>query len=60
MTDEDEYIDEVSVKTIPRFKTSGLSGDVWRKSALVEFKRKGYVVWYAAFSDMETAVLAIP
>lgn len=40
-----EGVDEVSIKVEPRFKTSGLSGDEWRVSAVVTFKRKGEVIY---------------
>lgn len=57
---DDEYVDEITIRTIPRWKTSGLSGDEWRVSAAVEFWRKGNLVWVAPFSDIETATKALP
>lgn len=33
--------DEIRIYTVPRYKTSGLSGDEWRISAVTEFYRKG-------------------
>jgi len=36
--------DEIRIRTIPRYKTSGLSGDEWRISMVTEFLRKGKVV----------------
>ena len=41
---DDEWYDEIRVTTVPRFKTSGLSGDEWRRSAKVTFLRKGIVL----------------
>lgn len=36
-----QAFDEIRIKTIPRYKMSGLSGDEWRISARIEFYRKG-------------------
>lgn len=36
--------DEIRLVTLPRFKTSGMSGDEWRISVAVEFYRKGRLV----------------
>ncbi len=36
-----QAFDEVRIRTVPRWKESGLSGDEWRISATVEFWRKG-------------------
>jgi hypothetical protein len=47
--------DEVRIKTVPRYKTSGLSGDEWRISATVEIYRKGRLLHEASFSNMDYA-----
>lgn len=57
---DDEGYDEITIKTIPRYKTSGLSGDEWRVSAEVQFKRKGEVIFCRRFSKVQTAVNALP
>lgn len=57
---DDEIIDEVTFKTIPRYKTSGLSGDEWRVSTMVQLKRKGEVMYERLYSKMEYAVAHLP
>ena len=32
---DDEGVDEITIKKVPRFKSSHMSGDEWRTSALV-------------------------
>jgi len=49
--------DEVRIRTVPRFKTSDLSGDEWRISATIEFWRKGRKIDESAdLRDVETAI----
>lgn len=48
--------DEVRITTVPRYKTSGLSGNEWRISSKVEFFRKGKVIHEAYNGDIEGAV----
>lgn len=57
---DDEGVDEIRIKVVPRYKTSGLSGNEWRVSALMEFYRKGHVVWSRGFSKMQYAAQALP
>ena len=52
---DDEWYDEVRIVTVPRYKTSGLSGDEWRRSAKVQFKRKGIVLAEKRLSDIAEA-----
>ncbi len=47
--------DEVRIVTVPRYKTSGLSGDEWRISAEVQFWRKGILRHTVAHGNIETA-----
>lgn len=54
-----ESFDEITFKVVPRFKTSGLSGDEWRTSVLVEFHFKGEVVYETGFADMQSALLMV-
>ena len=51
-----QAFDEVTIRTVPRFKTSGLSGDEWRISAVVEFKHKGKVLHTQSWRDVECAL----
>lgn len=55
-----EGIDEIRIKTVPRFKTSELSGDEWRVSALCEFFRKGVKVYDRSFSSLKYAIQFLP
>ena len=55
-----EPFDEIRIKVVPRFKTSGLSGDEWRQSAVVELMFKGEVVGEASYGSMEWAVAYLP
>lgn len=51
-----QAFDEIRITTVPRYKTSGLSGDEWRISARVQFFRKGIVVHESGGArDVETA-----
>ena len=48
--------DEIRIFTVPRYKTSGLSGDEWRISAKTEFYRKGKLIFEGGASTLEYAV----
>lgn len=50
-----QFIDEVRIVTVPRFKESELSGDEWRISARIEFYRKGQLIGQKSSRDVETA-----
>lgn len=50
-----QAFDEVRITTVPRYKTSGLSGDEWRISAKIEFMRKGKVVHEERSRDIQMA-----
>lgn len=50
-----QAFDEVRIITIPRYKTSGLSGDEWRISARMQFLRKGVVHHEVSVGSVETA-----
>lgn len=47
--------DEVRIVTVPRWKTSGMSGDEWRISARIELWRKGKLIVDKSFRNVETA-----
>ena len=50
-----ETFDEVRIRTVVRFKTSELSGDEYRTSAVVELLFKGCVIVTAGYPDVKTA-----
>lgn len=52
-----EPYDEITLKVVPRYKTSGLSGDMWRTSVVITFKFKGQVIDEVALLNMQTAIL---
>lgn len=54
-----EAFDEISLRIIPRYKTSGLSGDEWRQHVEIEFFHKGQIVYSAGTSTMEAAILML-
>jgi len=39
-----QAFDEVRIVTVPRYKTSGMTGDEWRISATIQFYRKGQLI----------------
>ena len=48
-----QAFDEIRIKTIPRYKTSGLSGNEWRYHAEVYLLRKGQIVKQRGYGDIE-------
>jgi len=52
-----EAFDHITMQIVPRYKTSGLSGDEWRQSVRVEFWFKGHLVHDYTTRDMNTAIL---
>ena len=55
-----QAFDEVRIYTKPRYKESGLSGDEWRISAVVELLRKGKVIVEQHYRDVESAAKFLP
>jgi len=53
---DDEWVDEVHITTVPRFKQSGLSGDEWRTSAIVQIQRKGVVLRERSYHSIAIAL----
>lgn len=51
-----QAFDEVRIVTVPRYKTSGLSGDEWRISARMQFLRNGEVQFEGHYRDVEAAL----
>lgn len=50
-----EPFDRVTVETLERYKTSGLSGDEWRFNSFVQFWFKGHPVHSYTARDVEAA-----
>lgn len=53
---DDDFIDEIHIRTIPRFKTSGLSGDEWRHSIQVIALRKGRLIGEHSWNKLDWAL----
>lgn len=51
--------DHIELKVVPRYKTSGLSGDEWRTSVVLRFYFKGLQVHERSFSTMDAALLML-
>jgi len=52
---DDEGFDRIEIEQVPRFKTSDMSGDEWRTSAVTRFYRKGKLVSEVSTGRMEVA-----
>ena len=52
---DDSWYDSVEILTVPRYKTSGLSGDEWRFSYVVRFIRKNHILYEQSFGNLRTA-----
>lgn len=52
--------DEVIIKTVPRYKTSGLSGDEWRISGNCKLLRKGKVIHEFNMSNVKNCAYSLP
>lgn len=50
-----QAFDEIRIITVPRYKTSGLSGDEWRIHAEAQFYRKGRLIFSEGCNKMDTA-----
>lgn len=57
---DDDIIDAIRILTVPRFKTSGMSGDEWRTSAVIELRRKGTLIYSRAYHNMDAAAAHLP
>lgn len=51
-----EIFDEITMKVVPRYKTSELSGDEWRTSVVVELRFKGATIISRSFGTMDGAI----
>lgn len=56
---DDEFVDEIRITTVPRFKTSGLSGDEWRVSVEAVVYRKGREIGRRSWGRLEHALLRL-
>jgi hypothetical protein len=54
-----EPYDEIRIRIAPRFKTSGLSGDEWRTSAVAELYFKGQKICERSWSRLEWALAGL-
>ena len=52
---DDDIIDEVRIRVVPRYKESGLSGDEWRISAVTTLYRKGHKLAERSYPSMQAA-----
>lgn len=55
-----EVYDKIEIAVVPRYKTSGLSGDEWRTSVYVKMFFKGVVVTEFSCRDMSVAMWMLP
>ncbi len=56
---EFSIVDRVEIKIVPRFKTSGLSGNEWRQNISVVGYFKGEVVFTERCGDMDYALASV-
>lgn len=57
---DDEFFDRIEIEIVPRYKTSDLSGDEWRVSAVARYLSKGVVVIERGYGKLEHAVAHAP
>lgn len=55
----DPFVDQVVIKTEPRFKTSHLSGNEWRFSYRVLLYRKGKIIHDEEYCSMDNAMRSL-
>ncbi len=54
-----EPFDRIELVVVPRYKTSGLSGDEWRQHVAIRFYFKGSLVHEASGRSMQDAILLL-
>jgi hypothetical protein len=54
-----ESFDKITLEVVPRYKTSGLSGDEWRQHVEVKFHFKGEIVHSTGWSNMRAALMLL-
>src|SRR3989304_10108915 len=52
---DDEWVDEIKLEVVPRYKESELSGDEWRVSTKISIFRKGHLLHEETCGDIDTA-----
>lgn len=57
--EEDVGYDDIRISILPRYKTSGLSGDEWRFSYVAEIFWKGFRIGSRGWSRMEHAIRSL-
>lgn len=55
-----EWWDSVVIRAVPRWKESEMSGDEWRRSAVIRFVFKGKTFLEKTYSNMDVAASALP
>lgn len=55
-----ESFDRIELQVVPRYKTSGMSGDEWRQHVSVKFYFKGEVVHETGWNSMQNAMMMLP
>lgn len=55
-----EWFDRVTMEVVPRYKTSGMSGDEWRQHGEVVCTFKGFEVLRFGARDMTAAMAMLP
>jgi hypothetical protein len=54
-----QAFDRIEIVIVPRYKTSGLSGDEWRISTATKFFRKGKLIHEVTHGNMEAAAACL-
>lgn len=55
-----ETFDKITMEVVPRYKTSGMSGDEWRFGTVIKLWFKGHVVHEDFRTSMEAAIRYLP
>ena len=54
-----QAFDEIRIITVPRYKTSGLSGNEWRISGRIQLMRKGKIIHEDSMRDVQNCAYAL-
>jgi len=55
-----QRFDKITIHTVPRFKTSSLSGNEWRFNARIDIKKKGRILLTSYAHDTQSAAEKLP
>lgn len=55
-----ESFDRIELAVVPRYKTSGMSGDEWRQHIAIRFFFKGELVHESGANNMRNALMLLP